>query len=109
MMPEVGATRMLALNLPNFAAVHESGAGPNPPTLQCSKLGSFLGCCGRTGDLVGTALVDPLQSFRRRAMVAYLTVRWVARRRPGYLDSKRWLDDHGWEILAYRPPKHVAA
>ena len=33
----------------------------------------------------------------------------VERRRPDYLSSKRWLDDHGWEILAYRPPQHVAA
>ncbi|MGH3003036.1 MAG: M48 family metallopeptidase [Gaiellaceae bacterium] len=28
----------------------------------------------------------------------------VARRRPAYPESKRWLDDHGWELLAYRPP-----
>jgi predicted metal-dependent hydrolase len=33
----------------------------------------------------------------------------VARRRPNYGDSKRWLDEHGWEILAYRPPEQVAA
>jgi predicted metal-dependent hydrolase len=33
----------------------------------------------------------------------------VERRRPNYLDSKRWLDEHGWEILAYRPPQDVAA
>ena len=33
----------------------------------------------------------------------------VERRRPSYRESKQWLDDHGWEILAYRPPKHVAA
>jgi predicted metal-dependent hydrolase len=33
----------------------------------------------------------------------------VERRRPQYRDSKRWLDDHGWEILAYRPPQDVAA
>jgi predicted metal-dependent hydrolase len=30
--------------------------------------------------------------------------RLVERRRPDYGDSKRWLDDHGWEILAYQPP-----
>jgi len=30
--------------------------------------------------------------------------RLVERRRPHYRDSKRWLDEHGWEILAYRPP-----
>ena len=30
--------------------------------------------------------------------------RLVAKRRPAYADSKRWLDDHGWEILAYQPP-----
>jgi predicted metal-dependent hydrolase len=30
--------------------------------------------------------------------------RLVARRRRDYLDSKSWLDDNGWEILAYRPP-----
>src|SRR4051795_9195364 len=33
----------------------------------------------------------------------------VARRRPNYRDSKRWLDDHGWEILAYQPPLDIAA
>ncbi len=33
----------------------------------------------------------------------------LAKRRPGYEESKRWLDDHGWEILAYRPPAEVAA
>jgi predicted metal-dependent hydrolase len=33
----------------------------------------------------------------------------VEARRPGYRDSKRWLDDHGWEILAYRPPVGPAA
>jgi predicted metal-dependent hydrolase len=33
----------------------------------------------------------------------------VAKRRPGYVESKRWLDAHGWEILAYRPPEQVAA
>jgi predicted metal-dependent hydrolase len=30
-------------------------------------------------------------------------------RRPGYRESKRWLDDHGWEILAYQPPVPQAA
>ena len=33
----------------------------------------------------------------------------VERRRPAYDDSKRWLDEYGWEILAYRPPQGVAA
>ena len=33
----------------------------------------------------------------------------VARRRPGYAESKQWLDEHGWELLAYRPPLDVAA
>jgi predicted metal-dependent hydrolase len=33
----------------------------------------------------------------------------VERRRPQYRDSKRWLDDYGWEILAYQPPVEVAA
>lgn len=33
----------------------------------------------------------------------------VESRRPGYRESKQWLDDHGWEILAYRPPVEVAA
>jgi predicted metal-dependent hydrolase len=33
----------------------------------------------------------------------------VGKRRPGYADSKRWLDEHGWEILAYRPPDQIAA
>jgi predicted metal-dependent hydrolase len=35
--------------------------------------------------------------------------RLVERRRPGYRDSRAWLDEHGWEILAYRPPLDVAA
>jgi len=35
--------------------------------------------------------------------------RLVERRRPGFRDPKRWLDEHGWEILAYRPPEAVAA
>jgi hypothetical protein len=35
--------------------------------------------------------------------------RLVERRRPGYRESKQWLDDHGWEILAYRPPVEAAA
>jgi predicted metal-dependent hydrolase len=33
----------------------------------------------------------------------------VERRRKTYRDSKNWLDEHGWEILAYRPPEQVAA
>ena len=33
----------------------------------------------------------------------------VEKRRPNYRDSKAWLDDYGWEILAYRPPLEVAA
>ena len=28
----------------------------------------------------------------------------VARRRHDYVDSKGWLDETGWELLAYRPP-----
>ena len=35
--------------------------------------------------------------------------RLVEKRRPGYADSKQWLDDHGWEILAYQPPVEAAA
>jgi hypothetical protein len=35
--------------------------------------------------------------------------RLVEQRRPGYRESKQWLDDHGWELLAYRPPLAVAA
>jgi predicted metal-dependent hydrolase len=35
--------------------------------------------------------------------------RLVEGRRPNYLEPKRWLDDHGWEILAYQPPAEVAA
>jgi YgjP-like, metallopeptidase domain len=35
--------------------------------------------------------------------------RQVERRRPGYREPKRWLDEHGWEILAYRPPADLAA
>jgi predicted metal-dependent hydrolase len=33
----------------------------------------------------------------------------VRKRRPGYEESKGWLDRHGWEILAYRPPLDAAA
>ena len=33
----------------------------------------------------------------------------VARRRPAYRESKDWLDAHGWELLAYRPPLEAAA
>src|SRR5215210_1402996 len=33
----------------------------------------------------------------------------VARRRPAYLEPKAWLDEHGWELLAYRPPNTLAA
>jgi predicted metal-dependent hydrolase len=33
----------------------------------------------------------------------------VAKRRPGYLEPKQWLDEHGWEILAYQPPRTIAA
>jgi hypothetical protein len=33
----------------------------------------------------------------------------VERRRPGYRDQRAWLDEYGWEILAYRPPEQVAA
>ena len=33
----------------------------------------------------------------------------VERRRPSYRDSKQWLDEHGWEILAYQPPLEAAA
>jgi len=35
--------------------------------------------------------------------------RLVEQRRPGYRESKQWLDDHGWELLAYRPPLALAA
>jgi predicted metal-dependent hydrolase len=35
--------------------------------------------------------------------------RLVEQRRPGYRESKKWLDDHGWELLAYRPPLALAA
>jgi predicted metal-dependent hydrolase len=35
--------------------------------------------------------------------------RLVEKRRPGYAESKQWLDDHGWEILAYQPPTKTAA
>jgi len=33
----------------------------------------------------------------------------VAHRRPAYRESKDWLDTHGWELLAYRPPLEAAA
>jgi len=35
--------------------------------------------------------------------------RLLERRRPDYRESKQWLDDHGWEILAYQPPVEAAA
>ena len=35
--------------------------------------------------------------------------RLVEQRRPSYRESKQWLDAHGWEILAYRPPLDAAA
>lgn len=35
--------------------------------------------------------------------------RLVGERRPNYLESKGWLDEHGWELLAYRPPLEAAA
>jgi predicted metal-dependent hydrolase len=35
--------------------------------------------------------------------------RLVERRRPGYREPRAWLDEHGWEILAYRPPEGIAA
>jgi predicted metal-dependent hydrolase len=35
--------------------------------------------------------------------------RLVERRRPGWADSKQWLDEHGWEMLAYRPPAEDVA
>ena len=33
----------------------------------------------------------------------------VARRRPDYPEPKAWLHEHGWEILAYRPPQDTEA
>ena len=33
----------------------------------------------------------------------------VERRRPAYREAKQWLDKHGWELLAYRPPLEIAA
>ena len=33
----------------------------------------------------------------------------VAKRRPNYLEPKKWLDEHGWEILAYQPPPRTIA
>jgi len=33
----------------------------------------------------------------------------VEKRRPAYAEAKEWLDEHGWEILAYRPPEQIAA
>ena len=35
--------------------------------------------------------------------------RLVEQRRPAYRDPKHWLDEHGWEILAYRPPLDAVA
>ena len=35
--------------------------------------------------------------------------RLVERRRPAFRESKDWLDEHGWELLAYRPPLEIAA
>src|SRR5207244_11454970 len=43
---------------------------------------AFWGAADTRATWSARALVDPLQSFRRRAMVAYLAVRWVARRPP---------------------------
>ena len=33
----------------------------------------------------------------------------VRRRRRDYAAAKAWLDEHGWEILAYEPPRKLAA
>jgi predicted metal-dependent hydrolase len=33
----------------------------------------------------------------------------VEKRRPHYRESRAWLDEHGWELLAYRPPLDAAA
>ncbi len=33
----------------------------------------------------------------------------VEKRRPDYREHRAWLDQHGWEILAYRPPLAAAA
>jgi predicted metal-dependent hydrolase len=33
----------------------------------------------------------------------------VRRRRRHYEEPRRWLAEHGWEILAYRPPRTIAA
>jgi predicted metal-dependent hydrolase len=33
----------------------------------------------------------------------------VRRRRPDYADARQWLDEHGWELLAYRPPPRTIA
>jgi predicted metal-dependent hydrolase len=35
--------------------------------------------------------------------------RLVERRRPRYREPRAWLDEYGWEILAYRPPEGIAA
>ena len=35
--------------------------------------------------------------------------RLVEQRRPAYRDPKHWLDEHGWEILTYRPPLDAVA
>jgi hypothetical protein len=33
----------------------------------------------------------------------------VEKRRPNYREHRAWLDEHGWEILAYHPPLAAAA
>ena len=33
----------------------------------------------------------------------------VGSRRPAWREAKAWLDAHGWELLAYRPPQAGAA
>jgi len=33
----------------------------------------------------------------------------VEKRRPNYRETKKWLDEHGWEILTYQPPLADAA
>jgi hypothetical protein len=57
----LGSSVIMLHHFRNFAeGGHDMTAlGPLPSTLRCSKSGSFLGSCGRTGDAVGMPHADP--------------------------------------------------
>ena len=82
---------------------------------------SRWGSCSRKGDaelqLAARARTARRARLRRRARglpsrehhhgPAFWAL--VEQRRPDYRESKDWLDEHGWELLAYRPPLEAAA